>query len=434
MKRQRSTSTDTRQEPRITLSNISDLFPADYNPRTWDDAALEQLCESIRKFGFLDPVIANGAKNRHGIVIGGHMRLAAAKHLGHKTVPVVYVDIPDIKQEKELNLRLNRNTGEWDFEKLKAFEMELLLDVGFGDTDLSHIWDDALETEDDQFDEDAELEKIKTPKTKLGDLYQLGSHRLLCGDAMDSDVVKRLVGKNKIDMIYTDVPYNIDLDYNKGISNAKQYGGKTNDAKTDAEYETFLSTLIQNAIGVAAPDAHYFFWCDQKYVGLLQKLYSDLEIGYRRTCLWVKNNANMTPQTAFSKAYEPCVYGVRGSPYLSERVQNLNEVMNKEVGSGNRTIDDIVDLLDLWLCKRLHGSEYEHPTQKPVTLHEKPLRRCTKPCDRVLDLTAGSGSTLIACDQLKRKAFLMEIEPVFCDLIIRRYEAATGNKASLLKS
>ncbi len=140
MKRKRSSSAGVGQEPRIILSNISDLSPADYNPRTWDEAALERLCESIRKFGFLDPVIANSAKNRHGIVIGGHMRLAAAKQLGHKTVPVVYVDIPDIDYEKELNLRLNRNTGEWDFEKLKAFKMELLLDVGFGDTDLSHIW------------------------------------------------------------------------------------------------------------------------------------------------------------------------------------------------------------------------------------------------------------------------------------------------------
>jgi len=434
MTRKLLSSTDARQVPSITLSNISDLSPADYNPRTWDDAALERLCESIRKFGFVDPVIANGAAKRRGIVIGGHMRLEAARCLGLTTIPVVYLDIPDLEREKELNLRLNRNTGEWDFEKLKVFEMELLLDVGFGDADLSHIWDDALETEDDQFDEDAELEKIKTPKTKPGDLYQLGPHRLLCGDATDSAAVKRLVGKNRIEMIYVDVPYNIDLDYNKGISNAKHYGGKTNDAKTDAEYEKFLSTLIQNALGVAAPDAHCFFWCDQKYVGLLQKLYGDLGVEYRRTCLWVKNNANMTPQIAFSKAYEPCVYGVRGSPYLSKRVQNLNEVLNKEVGSGNRTIDDTLDLLDLWLCKRLHGSEYEHPTQKPVTLHEKPLRRCTKPGDHILDLTAGSGSTLIACDQLKRKAFLMEIEPVFCDLIIRRYEQATGNTASLLKS
>ncbi len=433
MKKLRTSAADARHQPSITLSNISDLFSADYNPRVWDEAALERLCESIRRFGFVDPVIANGAKSRRGVVIGGHMRLEAAKRLGLATVPVVYVDIPELEREKELNLRLNRNTGQWDFEKLKAFEMELLLDVGFDDADLSHIWDDALETEDDNFDEDAELEKIKTPKTKPGDLYQLGLHRLLCGDATDSSVVERLVGKERIDMIYVDVPYNIKLDYDKGVSNAKHYGGKTNDAKTDDEYEEFLRMLIQNALGVAARDAHCFFWCDQKYVGLLQKLYGGLGIEYRRTCLWVKNNANMTPQVAFSKAYEPCVYGVRGSPYLSDRVQNLNEVLNKEVGSGNRTIDDILDLLDLWMCKRLHGSEYEHPTQKPVTLHEKPLRRCTKPGDSVLDLTAGSGSTLIACDQLKRRAFLIEIEPVFCDLIVRRYEQATGKSASLLK-
>jgi len=417
----------------IIQMTIEELNPAPYNPRIWDDAALEQLCESIRRFGFLDPIVINIAPKRKYVVISGHMRLAAARKLGKTTVPCLGVSLPDIEREKELNIRMNRNTGQWDWEKLRDFDMTILLDVGFDDQDLCRIWDDALEIEDDQFDEDAELEKIITPKTKPGDLYQLGPHRLLCGDATDSAAVKRLVGKDRIDMIYVDVPYNIDLDYNKGISNAKHYGGKTNDAKTDAEYEKFLSTLIQNALSVSAPDSHCFFWCDQKYVWLLQKLYRETGIEYRRICLWVKNNTNMTPQIAFSKAYEPCIYGTKGKPYLSDRMQNLNEVLNKEVGSGNRTIDDTLDLIDLWLCKRLHGSEYEHPTQKPVTLHEKPLRRCTKPGDHVLDLTAGSGSTLIACDQLKRKAFLMEIEPVFCDLIVRRYEQATGNTVSLLR-
>ncbi len=431
-----SPSTTTPAAPSNVIVQVptSELNPALYNPRVWSDTALDGLCESIRRFTFVDPVIANGNKKRRGIVIGGHMRLEAAKRLGLNAVPVIYIDIPDIEREKELNLRLNRNTGEWDFEKLKAFELELLLDVGFDDADLSHIWDDALETEDDRFNEEAELEKIKTPKMKPGDLYRLGSHRLLCADATDTAAVKRLVGKHRIDMAYVDVPYNIHLNYDKGISNKKRYGGRTDDAKSDEEYERFLHSLIGNALQVAAPNAHCFFWCDQRYVGLLQKLYAECGIEYRRTCLWVKNNANMTPQIAFSKCYEPCVYGVRGSPYLSDRVQNLNEVLNKEVGSGNRTIDDILDLIDIWACKRLHGSEYEHPTQKPVTLHEKPLRRCTKPGDRVLDLTAGSGSTLIACEQMKRRAFLMEIEPIFCDLIIRRWEALTGLTAFLLES
>ena len=112
----------------------------------------------------------------------------------------------------------------------------------------------------------------------------------------------------------------------------------------------------------------------------------------------------------------------------------MTEILNKEIGSGNRAVDDILDGLDIWLARRIHNSLYEHPTEKPPTLHEKPLRRCTKPGDVVLDLFGGSGSTLIACEQLKRRAFLCEVEPIFCDLIIRRFEALTGTKASLLKS
>lgn len=411
---------------------INDLVPADYNPRTHDDRQAEQLKESMIRFGLVDPIVANGSAERKNIIIGGHFRWEVAKELGYTEVPVVYVYIDDLKKEKELNLRLNRNTGEWDIEKLKSFETDFLLDIGFNDADLSDIWNDALETEDDGFNEEEELEKIVTPTSKLGDLYQLGPHRLFCGDATNLDDVLRLVGDERMDMVYCDPPYNISLDYNKGISNKKQYGGKTNDHKTDAEYEEFLRTFLGNAISVSKSDCHLFCYCDQAYVGLLQRLYPELGIDYLRTCLWIKNNANVTPQIAFSKVYEPCGYGTRGKPYLSDRVQNLTEILNKEVGSGNRTIDDILDILDIWLCKRLPTTEYEHPTSKNPQLHERPLRRCTQVGDRVLDLTAGSGSTLIACEQMKRKAFLMEIEPVFCDLIIRRFEKATGLKASLI--
>jgi len=140
----------------------------------------------------------------------------------------------------------------------------------------------------------------------------------------------------------------------------------------------------------------------------------------------------VTPQIAFNKAYEPCVYGAVGVPYLSEKVRNLNEVLNKEVGSGNRLLDDIEDYLSIWLVKRLPANEYEHPTQKPITLHEKPLRRCTKPGDVVLDLFAGSGSTMLACEQLNRKSYSVEIDARFCDVIISRYERMTHEKAKLI--
>ncbi|PJA39676.1 hypothetical protein CO179_04765, partial [candidate division WWE3 bacterium CG_4_9_14_3_um_filter_39_7] len=151
----------------------------------------------------------------------------------------------------------------------------------------------------------------------------------------------------------------------------------------------------------------------------------------KRVCLWIKNNFNVTPNVAFNKVYEPCVYGTIGSPYLATNVTKYHEILNKEVDSGNRAIDDIIDLFNIWLVKRIPTQDYEHPTEKPSTLHEKPLKRCTKPGDIVLDLFGGSGSTMMACEQLNRACYMVEIEPIFCDLIIRRYQQLTGKEAVL---
>lgn len=418
---------------RIVDVSTDQLNPAPYNPRKWSDKQRSDLKQSMKRFGLVDPIIVNKAPKRKNVVIGGHFRLDIAKELGYKTVPVVHLHIPDLKKEKELNLRLNRNQGEWDMELLKSFDMDMLLDVGFDDSDLSDIWDDALATEDDNFDVEKELEKIKKPKTKPGDLYQLGKHRLICGDATDPVVIKKLVGKRSVDMIYSDPPYNINLSYDKGVGNKQSYGGTINDNKTDAEYRSFLKASIENAITVSAPNSHVFYWCDERSIGLLQDLYRECGINPQRVCLWIKNGANVTPQVAFNKAYEPCVYGIRGKPYLAPTAQNFTEILNKEIETGNRCIDDILDLLNIWLVKRLPGNEYEHPTQKPPTLHEKPLRRCTKPNDTVLDPFGGSGSTLIACEQMKRRALVCELEPVFCDLILHRYETLTNQKAKRLR-
>jgi len=428
------TRTQAAPDLQIVWVPPEELKGAAYNPRTHSEEQERQLTESITRFSVVEPIVVNGAPNRKNIVIGGHFRLEVLKKLGYKTVPVVYVHISSVEREKELNLRLNKNIGDWDWDLLKEFDTDFLKDAGFDAGELAANWDGVLETEDDGFDVEKELEKIKKPMVKPGQLYRLGESRLLCGDALKLEDIERLVGKAKIDMIYCDPPYNISLDYSRGISSKMHYGGKTKDNKTEVEYREFLAATIGNALAVSKPDAHVFYWCDQAYIGLLQALYPTLGIDFKRVCLWVKNNQNMTPQVAFNKCYEPCVYGVRGKPYLSPRLHNLNEVANKEVGTGNRLIDDILDLLDLWLCKRLPSADYEHATSKPPTLHEKAIRRCTKPGDAILDLFGGSGSTLVAAHQMKRCAFLCEIEPIFCDLIIRRFEAASGLKASLLKS
>ncbi|PIQ80219.1 MAG: hypothetical protein COV79_01645 [Parcubacteria group bacterium CG11_big_fil_rev_8_21_14_0_20_41_14] len=413
---------------RTVDKKISDLVPNIKNPRTMSPKQTEDLKRSLKKFDLVElPVVDLDNK-----VIAGHQRLMVLKLLGreHDTIPV---RIPNRKlTEKEYDqylLSSNRIHGDWDWQALADnFDIETLLVSGFDDTDLTHIFDD-LEVEDDEFDVEKELEKIKTPTSKLGDLYELGTHRLICGDSTDPAVVKKLMDGKKASTVLTDPPYNIGLSYDKGIGGNGNYGGTVNDAKSDTEYKEFLKAALQNALAVLEKDAHIFTYCDQKYIWLLQTLYAELGIASKRVCLWIKNNSTPTPQVAFNKQYEPCVYGTTGKPFLSEKTLNFSEVLNKEIGTGNRTLEDILDLIDIWMVKRLSGANYEHPTEKPPQLHEKALRRCTKPGAIILDCFAGSGSLLVACEQLKRSAYLVEREPIFVDLIIRRYEKLTGSKA-----
>lgn len=405
---------------KIEWVDINSLRPAPYNPRAHNAEQEKQLTESITNFGAVEPLVVNGAKNRFNIIIGGHFRLEILRKLGYKKVPVVYVNIPSTKREKELNLRLNKNAGDWDWEMLKNYNTDLLQIAGFTPDELSSAWDGLLETEDDHFDIEKMLEKIKKPKSKPGDIWKIGPHRLICGDSTDPAVVRKLMEKEEASMLYIDPPFNIGLSYDKGISQRKAYGGKTNDHKSEEEYRAFLKAILGNALAAGKKDLHCFFWCDENWTWLVQELYREFGITHRRLCVWVKGNFTLTPGIAFNKAMEIAVYGTVGSPYLAPTPTNLSEILDKEVGAGNRQIDDILSLFQIWACQRLHSTEYQHPTQKPPTLHEKPLRRCTKPGDIVLDLTAGSGSTMVACHQMKRRVFLCDVEPIFCDLILER--------------
>lgn len=418
---------------------INTLNSAEYNPRKHTPKQIENLKESIQRYGLVDPIIVNSHPERNNIVIGWHFRLKVAKEIKMTEVPVIYLSLT-LEQEKELNLRLNQNTWEWDFELLKDFDMWLLLDIGFDNSELSGIWDDMLWTEEDGFDTEKELEEIITPVAKLGDIYALWSHRIMCGDSTNESDVKSLVdslwnGLQVISMLYYDPPYNIWLDYSKWLSSKKNYGAKkTDDTKSQEDYRIFLEKTLSNGLKSSSADVHVFTWCDPNMIGLLQSLYESLGILPRRVCLWIKNNMNLTPNIAFNRSYEPCVYGTKGKPYISDEFRNLHEVLDKEVWVGNRVLDDIIDLFDIWLARRLSVVEYEHPTEKPPTLHEKPLKRCTKVWDIVMDLFGWSGSTLIACEQLKRTSLIMEHEPIFIDLIIKRYEKLTGNKARKISS
>lgn len=263
----------------------------------------------------------------------------------------------------------------------------------------------------------------------------MGPHKLICGDSLDPTVLKRLLGDEQASMIYSDPVYNLKggVSYSKGVGGQANYGGNVNDNRSDDEYKEFIKKSLVAALAVTKENAHIFYWSDQTYIWLIQQLYRELGIENKRVCLWLKNGQNPTPKVAFSKCYEPCTYGVRGKPFIAKNIQNLNEVMNKEITTGNSLLEETLDHLDVWMVKRLSGKDYEHATSKPPKLHEKAIRRCTRPGDIILDSFSGSGSTIIAAEQLKRRVYAVELEPVFCDLAIKRYERLTGKKVKVIK-
>ena len=406
---------------------VNDLIPQDVNPRKINDKQMSDLKKSLAKFNLVEiPAIDFDER-----ILAGHQRVKALQLLGRGD-ELIDVRVPNRKlseeEAKKYLISSNALGGDWDFEKLKSFDLDLLVDIGFDQVDLSHFWDKELKIKDEDFDIDAELKKIKTPTTKPGDLIYLGSHRLLCGDSTNPNNLKRLFGNDKASMIFSDPIYNLNINYDKGIGGKNNYGGAVNDNRSYEEYKQFIKSSLLAALPNINPDCHIFYWCDQSYIGLFQELYRELGIVNRRVCLWLKNSQNPTPKVAFNKCYEPAVYGTKGRPYLNSKIMNYNEVMNKELSTGNEMFEDIYDSLDIWLTRRISGKDYEHATSKPPKLYEKAIRRCTRPGDIILDSFSGSASTIIAGEQLKRKVYAMELEPIFCDLAIKRYRKLTGRK------
>lgn len=409
----------------IITKKTSELLPSSYNPRKMSESERRDLEDSIKNFGTVVPVILN-IGNRENILIGGHQRVSIYADLGIEEVECM---IPSreltLDEEKELNLRLNKNTGSWDEELLKAFDMDMLLSVGFGDEELQNIFDDVDLVEDD-FDLEKAIKETPVAKVKDGEIYELDGNRLLVGDSTDEIKVKELMQNDLADIVYCDPPFNISWNY------GGKYGGSYKDNKSEEEYKEFISKSIEVAKKFAKPDSHFFYWSDPNGIGLIQSLYEKHKIDRRRVCLWIKSNQNCTPKIAFNRLYESCIYGTIGKPYLNNNFRNANEILNQEVGTGNQVLDEVEEMIDLWLVKRDNTQNYLHPTQKPVTLNEKPLKRCSAPGHIVFSGFAGSGSDLIACDTLQRKWRGVEKDPIFATIIIDRWEKFTGKKAKLI--
>ena len=409
---------------------VSDLVPQDINPRTITSKQMDDIKKSIRKMNLVEiPAI-----DLDGRILAGHQRIKAMQLLG-RGEEIIDVRQPNRKLSAEESKRYliasNALGGSWDFESLKSFDLELLTDVGLDDIPLSKIWDETLEADNDSFDVDAEIKKIRKPQTQKGDLIIFGKHKLLCASAEDPNAVKVLFGKDRASVIYSDSPFNIGLDYNRDVGNKSHYGGDVDDNKSPEEYKEFLRKVLVNSLSVSKKDVHCFQWSDEAWVWVWQTLYNELGIKNRRLLIWLKNNASCCPNVSFNKAIEVCCYGTVKSPYISNSLKNLNEVMNKELTTGNELFEDVTNVLAV---KRLPSNQYEHPTSKPPSLHEKPIKRCSKVGDIIFDSFSGSASTMICAEQLKRVVYSLEISEIFCDLAIRRWEKLTGRKVKVIKN
>ncbi len=415
---------------RTEVRTVDELIPQAINPRTITDKQMSDLKKSLKKFGLAEiPAI-----DTNGTILAGHQRVKALKLLG-KGSEQIDVRIPNRKLTKaeadQYLISSNKLGGDWDFEALKSFDLDLLADSGFDDLELAEFWDKDLIAEDDVFDEEKAIEESKITDIQLGDLLILGKHKVLCADCTDPKAIQTLFGEERTSMIYSDPPFNINLDYNKGVGNKGNYGGNVDDNKSPEQYKAFIKQTMEAALSVSTKDSHIFYWTDEAWVWVAQTLYNELGIKNRRLAIWLKNNASPTPTVAFNKVTEFCVYGTLGSPYLAETVKDATEILNPELGTGNQLLEDVNNV---WSAKRLKASEYEHPTAKNPSLHEKPIKRCTKPNDIILDSFAGSGSTLIAAESLHRRVYSIEQNPIFCEVVRKRYEKLTGNKVEIIKN
>lgn len=409
---------------------VDDLIPQEVNPRIITDKQMSDLKKSLQKYNLVEiPAI-----DLNGRILAGHQRIKAMQLLNRGS-ELIDVRVPNRKlteaESKQYLIASNALGGDWDFDLLKSFELNILTDAGFDEMELAKFWDEDKDVKEDNFNVEEELKKIKDPKTKLGDIITLGNHKVLCGDSTKQENLHRLLGNEKASMIYSDPVYNLEIDYDGGIGGNQNYGGSVKDNRTFEEYKTFIRDSLKCALAVSNPSTHVFYYCDQIYIGMIQDVYRSFGISNKRVCLWLKNNQNPVPSVAFNKVYEPCVYGIKGKPYLAESITNLNEVMNKELGTGNDLIAKVNEYIDVWTAKRVSSKDYEHATTKPIALHEKAIKRCTKPSEIILDSFLGSGSTLLAGEQLGRRVYGCELEPRFCDLIIKRYESLTGNKVKV---
>ena len=417
-----------------------DLIPYENNPRN-NAPAVKAVAESIQAFGFKVPIVID----KDNVIVCGHTRLMAALRLGLDTVPCVRADDLTDEQVKAFRLADNKTSelAEWDFTKLEQELAELdNWDMSAFGFDIDNI-EEVKEAEDDP---EEIAKQITEPTTKLGDIWQLGEHRLICGDSTSADIMRKLMNDERADMVFTDPPYGVSIgDKNKMLNSVQKSGRCVENIENDTLDSEQLYKILVKAFtnlrenGAAEHCSYYVSSPQGGELGLMMMMMKDSGLPVRHMLIWVKNSATFSlGRLDYDYRHEPIFYtwGNKHTFYGGYNTTVIDDTTVIEKMTKKQLID---------LCKKMMFPKddtviYEdkprkcdlHPTMKPVKLVARLVVNSSKRGDIVADIFGGSGTTLLACEQLGRKCRMIELDPKYCDVIVKRWEELTGNKAVLI--
>lgn len=412
---------------------LADLKPYEKNAKVHGSEQVDKIAASIKEFGFLSPLLIDKDMN----IIAGHGRVMAAKQLGMETAPAVFIEGLTETQRRAYILADNKLTelGGWD-DELVSLELDDLKASGF-DIDLTGFSiDDIIISEESspEFTEE-QLDDLKAsgkaPRIKPGEVWQLGEHRLMCGDSTKAEDVKKLMGGELADLLLTDPPYNVD--YEGGTKDKLKIEGDNMDEIAQID---FLQDAFVNAWNAMKPGAAYYCW----YASMTQKAFhialENSGLKPHQLLIWVKNGMVLGRQD-YQWRHEPCFYGWKeGGPHYFIDVRSFTTVSDDtEKLTREKAIEKLKELAQfstaIYEDKPVRNDL--HPTMKPVELFKKLIRNSSRPGDLVLDLFAGSGTSIIAADEMERRCYSMEYDPTYAEVIIQRWEDKTGQIAKLVE-
>ena len=417
---------------------LEQLQPAALHPRTMPDAEREKLRRSIETYGCVELIVWN---RRSGRVVSGHQRLAALQTLGETETRCVVVDL-DGDNERALALAMNKIGSTWDFDLLREYMASFsegfdLTLSGFDMEEIRELLDKGLQAADDDFDMDAALEDITEPVTQPGDLWLLGDHRLLCGDAISGADMARLMGGQATRLVLTDPPW--------GVGYVGKAGAITNDNLGENDFRAFLNEAFRAMGGLSAPGAAIYVFHPDAQIANFRAAMEHGGFGWHQGLVWVKSHFVLGHRDYHEK-YECIAYGWAPGAlryFANDRTQSTviedapptdpRKLKKEELIAEVERLRAALDYPQTVIRADKPVRSDMHPTMKPLPLLGRLIQNSSKPGWVVLDPFAGSGSTLIACEQLGRRAHCVELEPRYCDCIVQRWEAATGRKAVLEK-